>query len=639
MKSRGRWELRTGGLPTAEGFTSRPIAIVVLVIGISLFYSPAAKAELPGEGSYLSPVVLAATPNAKEVFVGCATANCVLCINAGDHSKVATIPVPARPLGLVTSADGSQCYVTCAAPESKVIVIEIATHKIVNTIPAGHTAMSPVLSPDGMTLFVCNRFNNDVSEIDLNTGVEVRRIPVKREPTAATLTKDGKMLLVSNHLPDGRADADYVAACVSVVDVDAGSVIKELRLPNGSTEVNDIKVSPDGKYAVLTHIVAGFNRPSTHIFRGWMNANALTVIDVQKLEVRNTVLLDSFASGAANPWGVAWTKDSGTLIVTHAGTHDLSIIDFPALLAESKPIKETQPSTSASSFPYPDQQANPIPFLAGCRQRIRLPIGDKGPRSVIIVGNSVFVANYFSDTLAAFDLGTAKLQSLALAPKTAITVTRKGEFYFHDASLCLQGWQSCASCHPNGARADGLNWDLLNDGVGNPKNTKSLLFAHQTGPAMSLGVRKDAREAVRSGIKYILFSDQPEDVAHAIDAYLASLKPEPSPYLEHGIFAKEALRGKQVFVRAGCQECHPQGLFTDGLPHDVGTLAAFDNATNRFYTPTLVELWRTAPYFHDGSAVTVKEVVTTRNSHDQHGMTSDLSEADLNALCQYLLSL
>ena len=52
-------------------------------------------------------------------------------------------------------------------------------------------------------------------------------------------------------------------------------------------------------------------------------------------------------------------------------------------------------------------------------------------------------------------------------------IVRRGEFYFHNATICLEGWQSCSSCHPDG-RADGLNWDLLNDGYDNPKNTRAF---------------------------------------------------------------------------------------------------------------------------------------------------------------------
>ena len=71
----------------------------------------------------------------------------------------------------------------------------------------------------------------------------------------------------------------------------------------------------------------------------------------------------------------------------------------------------------------------------------------------------------------------------------------------------------------------------------------------------------------------------------------------------------------------------------------MGTLGRFDKPADKFDTPTLVESWRTAPYLHDGSAATVRDVLTTRNPQGQHGATSSLSTQELNDLCAYLLSL
>ena len=84
--------------------------------------------------------------------------------------------------------------------------------------------MAPVLSPDGKTLFVCNRFDNDISLIDLETGKEQCRIPVQREPVAAAISRDGRFLLVANLLHTGPADAELVAAVVSVIDTAARKV-------------------------------------------------------------------------------------------------------------------------------------------------------------------------------------------------------------------------------------------------------------------------------------------------------------------------------------------------------------------------------------------------------------------------------
>jgi cytochrome c peroxidase len=291
--------------------------------------------------------------------------------------------------------------------------------------------------------------------------------------------------------------------------------------------------------------------------------------------------------------------------------------------------------------------ASYLPYFLSPRRRVKLPQGDLGPRAVVVVGHTAYTANYFSDTLTAIDLSNtnSKPESIALSesgprnPRSEADQVRKGEFYFHDATICFQSWQSCSSCHPGDARADGLNWDLPNDGLGNPKNTKSLLLAFQTPPAMWLGVRETAETAVRAGIKHILFTEQPEEVAAAIDAYLRSLKPVPSPHLVQGKLSEAASRGEEVFSRSGCAECHPPRIFTDLHHYNVGTRAPSDKTTDRFDTPSLVELWRTAPYLHDGSAATVHDVLTTHNRRDRHGRTSDLSKKEVEDLCAYLLSL
>jgi cytochrome c peroxidase len=71
----------------------------------------------------------------------------------------------------------------------------------------------------------------------------------------------------------------------------------------------------------------------------------------------------------------------------------------------------------------------------------------------------------------------------------------------------------------------------------------------------------------------------------------------------------------------------------------VGSENAREPRETRFDTPTLVELWRTAPYLHDGSAPTVRELFTTRNAQNRHGNTTHLSPTQIDDLVAYLLSL
>jgi DNA-binding beta-propeller fold protein YncE len=560
--------------------------------------------------------------------------------------------------------------------------MDAASGKVLKTLAAGHTALSPVCSADGKTLFVCNRFNDSVSVFDLRQDREECRVPVAREPVSAALTRDGRFLLVANHLPRGRSDVRYVAATVSVVETASRKVVKNLRLPNGSINLRQICVSPDGKYACVAQTVGRFQVPVTQLARGWVNTSAVTLIDLDSLEVVNSVLLDDVDRGAANPWAVGWSGDGRWLCVTHSGTHELSIVDLPALLAKLAALPAAPPPASVrdnyTSSRSKQDVSDDLSFVYGLRRRVRL--NAQGPRALVVVGNRAFVAGYFSNSLDVVDLpnnlsaaenpltpalspsdggrvpfrageggrGTNRERavqwsphSVALGPERKMTTLRLGEMYFNDATICFQGWQSCASCHDDDARVDGLNWDLLNDGIGNPKDTKSLVLSYQTPPVMSLGVRATAEIAVRSGIHNSLATALPEEVAAAIDEWLKSLKPAPSPHLVNGRFSESARRGEKVFkgTDTGCSNCHDGELFTDLHSYNVGTQNAFDKEDKEFDTPTLRELWRTGPYLHDGSAATMRDVLTTRNPKDEHGKTSQLSAQEIEDLAEYLLSL
>jgi len=585
---------------------------------------------------YLSPLVLVADNEGKKLYVAEATANqiAVFDIAAGKVKKV--IPLPDPPSGLALAPSGQILYVTGAVPDGRIHVVNLKTGGIHSILTGGHTPNAPVVSPDGETLYVCNQFNNNVTVIDLESDKELAKVPVPREPIAAAVTPDGKLLFVANLLPAGAADADYVAAEVSIIDTAANKVAANIQLPNGSTGLRGICISPDGEYAYVTHVLARYQLPTTQLERGWMNTNALSIIDVSKRKLFNTVILDDVDLGAANPWGVACTDDGSYICVTHAGTHEVSVIDrtklHNKLTSLAQVVKVYDASLTAANVP------NDLAFLVGLRRRLKL--AGNGPRGLAIIGTNVYVAEYFTDSIGIVDVNPEILhraRSLALAQEKPLTTVRKGEMLFNNASLCFQNWQSCASCHPGGGRVDALNWDLLNDGIGNPKNTRSLLLAHKTPPAMVTGARPDAETAVRSGIKHIQFAVRPEEDAVAIDEYLKSLKPIPSPYLVKGKLSTSAKRGKKIFAKAACAECHAGQMYTDMNKYNVETGKSLDKNL-AFDTPTLIEVWRTAPYLYDGRAVTIKEVLKKHNPGDKHGVTSNLTENEINDLAEFVLS-
>lgn len=605
-----------------------------------------ADAPMPAPPAWLSPSALVAAPDGKRLFVACRAVDRILQVDPVTGKVVREFPVSAGPTGLAISPDGATLYATCGGPEGRVEVIGLVKDDRA-TIPAGHTAVSPLLSADGKTLYVCQRFEDRIVAFDLTTRAEAFRVAVPREPIHAALGAGGKTLLVAHHLHDGRADAPVVSANVTVVDLAARKVSATLALPNGSDLLREVRVAPDGTLACVTHNLARFQLPTTQVDRGWMNTSALTLIDLKGPAPRliNTVLLDDVDRGAANPWGVAWSADGKTLCVAHAGTHEVSLIDVPALLAKLAKL----PESAGSGRPYAPESAsrvaadvpNDLSFLVGLRRRIRAT--GKGTRTLALVGSTLYAANYFSDTVDRFDLKAPVVSAppIRLGPEPQLTPERRGEIAFNDATNCFQGWQSCATCHSDDARVDALNWDLLNDGIGNPKNVKSMLLAHRTPPAMSSGVRETAETAVRAGIRHALFTQHPEGLARDVDSYLKSLRPVPGPEVTGGKPSPAAQRGSVLFhsQEVGCAGCHGGPLLTDMKHHDTGTRNGYDRPGESFDTPTLVEIWRTAPYLHDGSAATLRDVLTTRNPDDQHGQTSQLSPAQLDDLVAYLRSL
>ncbi len=142
---------------------------------------------------------------------------------------------------------------------------------------------------------------------------------------------------------------------------------------------------------------------------------------------------------------------------------------------------------------------------------------------------------------------------------------------------------------------------------------------------------------MRAGIAHILFSVRPEHDAVAIDEYLKSLQPTPSPYLVDGKLSPAVERGKALFFSkmVGCSECHSKPFFTDLKLHDVDSKGKYDQQ-NKFDTPTLIECWRTAPYLHDGRFLTVKELLVG-GKHSKK--VRPLSEDQVNDLIEFVLSL
>lgn len=134
------------------------------------------------------------------------------------------------------------------------------------------------------------------------------------------------------------------------------------------------------------------------------------------------------------------------------------------------------------------------------------------------------------------------------------------------------------------------------------------------------------------------------DKLPALQAYQYSIAAPKPPA---GSFdATAAARGKVLFAtKAQCVSCHSGPLFTDviqgGKLHPQSASVALDkdyvkrSATKQWRVSPLKGIWQHPPYFHDGSAKTLDDVVTMYN--DQRNL--QLTPNEKKDLTEYLRSL
>jgi YVTN family beta-propeller protein len=307
------------------------------------------------------------------------------------------------------------------------------------------------------------------------------------------------------------------------------------------------------------------------------------------------------------------------LMVANAGSNDVSVIDL-----QSK------------------------------KQLARLEVG-ANPRGIVFdpQAKRAFVNNVLDGTISVIDMqdiAVVKTIRITEIPLDAQILLGKQIFnYAGVPDLTTDRWISCAVCHIDGGM-DGRTWLGFPDG---PRNTPSLLGVGNTLPVHwsgDLDELQDVELTIRNiqagtglvqGDAFDTLGPTHSGLSEELDAlaaFMASLKVPRSPY---ALAPNEFQRGENVFMQMGCAACHAPPFYTDMQSHDVGTgdPKLERNSHGRgtqFDTPSLLGIWATAPYFHDGSAQTLADVFRTGNEHQ---IVDTISDKDLDTLLSFLLAL
>ena len=325
------------------------------------------------------------------------------------------------------------------------------------------------------------------------------------------------------------------------------------------------------------------------------------------------------------------------------------------------------------------QGSNSVAIVDVYSGAIRGALGGAGlaPDGVWIDASArrAFVSNFTTRSVAVYDIANV-LDSVSFEPELVRETGSVGVeilgpeelrglqvFYnARDSRMSLDGYISCASCHLGGGE-DGTVWDFSGRGEGlrntitlNGRKGTALGKLHWTANFDEI---QDFENDIRNAFGGAGFMVETEFQAtsqplgapkagrsrelDALAAYVASLDDfGRSPYrTADGGITDVAGAGQSLFAELDCRGCHSGRLFTDGQRHDVGTIVASSGkgsgqalADAGFKTPTLLGVWRTAPYFHNGSAPTLAAVVDSR-----HGGERALAATERDRLVAYLRSL
>ena len=247
-------------------------------------------------------------------------------------------------------------------------------------------------------------------------------------------------------------------------------------------------------------------------------------------------------------------------------------------------------------------------------------------------------------------------------PPTAETISLGRRLYF-DPSLSVDGTVACASCHsPEFGFSDGKPVSEGVDGQKGGRNAptvwNSAYYTTQFWDGRAPNLEKQAEGPVQNPIEmaHTLAAVEKKLMADASyrEAFQEAFGPGPITYdrvarsiasFERTVISgnspldryfyggdenalnQEARRGLEIFRnpdQGNCTACHPMGLFTDNQFHNIGVgvndegeltdlgrseVTERDGDRGAFKTPSLRNVALSAPYMHDGSLQTLREVV------------------------------
>ncbi len=552
----------------------------------------------------------------------------VSAVSKTSESIVAGIPDADDPRNVLVASDGSVWVSSMDGDSINIYGSDGSLQTQINT-GYGSAPFGLVESHNGQTVYASLYGSGEIIKVDVSTRTETSRLAVGPTPRALALSPDDSRLLVTRFIsPDTHGEIwDIDTASLSLTktivlsksnepdDIDSGRGV-----PN---YVSSIVISPSGNRAYFVSkkdntdkgmLTGNFDLDDDNSVRAIAGIIDLTTSEeLYGLRVE----LDNRDS----PSALVFSPSANYLFISLQGNNEILALE---LTDDGNVIRTT-------GF-----------FAAGSAPQALCMDGDN---------NNLFAKNFLDRSVSKIDvsdfLATGTLNppittfSTVVDEKLTSEVLAGKRIFYHasDRRMSAEGYISCATCHVDGEH-DGRTWDFTGRGEG-LRNTISLVGRSGTSGGNvhwsgNFDEIQDFEHDIRNAFlgEGFLTDEQfasantplgapKEGMNSDLDnmaAYVASLKQESLPASPErdntGALTESGTRGEFIFQNEGCTTCHAGDIFADGLAHDVGTLRSYSGnrlggELSAIRTPSLLGLFHSAPYLHDGSAAEIADVFST----------------------------
>lgn len=519
----------------------------------------------------------------------------------------------------------------------------------IRTMDLGHGSQPVSSVTDGNYLYVALYAKGQVVKIDGTSWQVVSRLDVGSTPKGMAIY--GNRLLVTRFISDVNNGLLYDINTAGDMSLTREIIVNKVNVPDDLNHgrgvpnyLSSVAITEDGRIAYITANKANIDRGLTRDGLALDDDNTVRtmIATIDLVNSRDAYAGTSFRFGTedldngADPTSVTFLANPDIRVHNLRGNNIVVAQNFTANRAI-----QINTGNAPSSM---------------CATLRTLYVKNHTDRSVSAIDVSAFMDNPLRQNPPIITVDTVSDEVLSESELRGL------QLFYHSAipTMGQEGYMSCSSCHDDGGH-DGMVWDITSLGEGQ-RNTLSLLGTsgtrfgrlHWSGNFDEVQDFELQIEQLNGGdglIPGVTFTGQsPLELTtsgqtselDALSDYITSLGKSSvrrSPYRAYdGSLTEPAQRGEAIYDDAGCANCHAGSAFRDGRFHDVGTFTA--NSGSRLggefsavRTPSLIMLWDTAPYFHDGSAATLEEVLQVGDH------IVDLNEQEIADLVEYLLSI